>query len=220
MTQTPRDEEELPSFSVQVASQLGGVRGIAESSIPVIVFVVVNIVASLQPALIAAVGVAVAIAIFRLLRRQSVRHALNGLFGIGIGALIAYRTGEAKDFYIYGIWLNLAYAVAMVGSVVAARPLVGWLWSLVADGGGDRWRLDEGLRRIFSWLTFVWATVFLAKFVVNMWVYLAEGLSDDQKASILGVMRIALGAPPYALLLLLTVWTVRRYQRTITAQPA
>ena len=60
MTQIRSGEEELPSFSVQVASQLGGVRGIAESSIPVIVFVVVNLIASLQPALIAAVGVAVA----------------------------------------------------------------------------------------------------------------------------------------------------------------
>ncbi len=220
MTQSRSGEEELPSFSVQVASQLGGVRGIAESSIPVIVFVLVKLFTTLQPALIASVGVAVLIGVFRLLRKQSVRHAVNGVFGIGIGALIAWRTGEAKDFFLPGILLNLGYAVAMVGSVIAGRPLVGWLWSLVADGGGDRWRLDEGLRRIFSWLTFVWASVFLAKFVVNLWVYAAEGLNDDQKTSILGVMRIALGAPPYALLLALTVWTVRRYHRSVSAHPA
>jgi hypothetical protein len=92
------------------------------------------------------------------------------------------------------------------------------LWSLVADSGGERWRLDHGLRRIFGWLTVIWAATFLSKFVVNVWVYLAEGLTDDEKASILGVMRIVLGFPPYAILLAVTVWAVRRYLRA-TNQP-
>jgi hypothetical protein len=210
--------EVLPTFSEQVASQLGGVRGMVESSVPVLAFVLVNIIWSLTPALIVAVALGLGLAGYRMLRKQSVRHAMNGLFGIAIGAAVAWRTGDAKDFYVPGILLTLAYGLAMIGSVVARRPLVGWLWSLVADNGGNRWRVDEGLRRIFGWLTVVWATTFLAKFVVNVWVYFAEGLTDDQKASILGVMRIALGFPPYAILLALTIWAVRRYLRA-TDQP-
>jgi hypothetical protein len=203
----------MPTFSEQVASQLGGVRGMVESSIPVVVFVLVNVVWSVKPALITSVAVGLAVAGFRLLRRESVRHATNGLVGIAIGALIAWKTGQAKDYYLPGILLTLGYGLAMVGSVVAGRPLVGWLWSLVADSGRNQWRFDAGLRRIFGWLTVLWAAVFFAKFVVNIWVYFASGLTDDQKASILGVMRIALGAPPYAILLALTVWAVRRHQR-------
>ena len=45
-------------------------------------------------------------------------------------------------------------------------------------------------------------------------MYFADGLTDDQKASTLGIMRIVFGFPPYALLLALTVWAVRRYLRT------
>ena len=101
----------------------------------------------------------------------------------------------------------------MIGSVVARRPLVGWLWSVVADKGGNRWRVDDGLRRIFGWLTVLWAAVYLAKSWSTCWVYFAAGLTDDEKASILGIMRIVLGFPPYALLLALTVWAVRRYLR-------
>lgn len=205
--------DSLPTFSEQVASQLGGVRGMIESSIPVIVFVLVNIFWSLGPALIGAVLLGVALAVYRLIRRQSVRHAVNGLLGIAVGAIIAWRTGEAKDFYLPGILLTLAYGLAMIGSVLARRPLVGWLWSLVADGGGSRWRTDDGLRRIFGWLTVLWASVFLAKFAVNWWVYQIAELTPDERASILGVMRIALGFPPYALLVALTIWLVRRYQR-------
>jgi hypothetical protein len=211
---TADQDEALPTFSEQVASQLGGVRGMVESSVPVLAFVGVNILWSLTPALYVAVGLALALAAFRLARQQSVRHALNGLLGIGIGALLAWKTGNPKDFYLPGILYTLVYGLAMLASVVARRPLVGWLWSLVVDNGAERWRLDPGLRRIFGWLTVVWATTFFAKVVVNLWVYFAAGLTEDQKASILGIMRIALGFPPYALLLALTVWAVRRYLRT------
>jgi hypothetical protein len=109
--------------------------------------------------------------------------------------------------------MTLGYGIALAGSVLAGRPLVGWLWSVIADRGGTRWYREEGLRRTFAWLTVVWAAVFGAKFVVNVWVWNADTLTEDQKASILGVMRIALGAPPYFLLLALTIWAVRRYQR-------
>ena len=38
-------EEVLPTFSEQIAEQLGGVRGMIESSVPVLAFVLVNIAA-------------------------------------------------------------------------------------------------------------------------------------------------------------------------------
>ena len=213
-------EETLPTFSEQVASQLGGIRGMVESSIPVLAFVAVNIVWGLTAALIVAVAIAVGISVYRLARKQSVRHAMNGLVGIAIGAIIAWKTGTPQAFYLPGILLSLGYGLAMAGSILFRRPLVGWLWSLVADQGATRWRDDSGLRRIFGWLTALWAATYLVKVVVNFAVYFANGLSDDQKASILGVMRIVLGAPPYALLVALTAWAARRYLRSRSAEPA
>jgi Protein of unknown function (DUF3159) len=213
------DDTTMPTFSEQVASQLGGVRGMVESSVPVVAFVAVNIFWGLTPALIASVAIAVAVAGYRLSRQQSVRHAMNGLVGIGIGAIIAFKTGTPQAFYLPGILLSLGYGVAMAGSILFRRPLVGWIWSLVADSGATRWRDDSGLRRIFGWLTALWAATYLTKVVVNFLVYFAAGLSDDQKANILGAMRIALGWPPYALLVALTAWAVRRYLRTRSGEP-
>jgi hypothetical protein len=210
-------DEVLPTFSEQVADQLGGVRGMVESSIPIIAFVLVNIVWSLNPAIIAAVALAVSIGVFRLIRRQTIRHAMNGLFGIAIGAALAWRTGSPKDFYVPGILLSVGYGVAMIASIGMRRPLVGWIWSVVADRGATRWREDGGLRRTFAWLTLLWAATYLAKAVVNVLVYFADGLTEDEKASILGIMRIVLGFPPYALLVGLTIWAVRRYLRSLDA---
>lgn len=210
----PIDEElPLPSFSEQISDQLGGVRGMVESSVPVVAFVLSFVAWELKPALIISVGAALALAAFRLSQRQPIRHAINGLFGIAIGAAIAWRTGSAKDFYLPGILISLGYAVAMVVSVLVRRPLVGWIWSVVADRGGTRWRDNAVLLRTFGWLTMLWAAIYFAKVGVQAGVYLSHALTDDQKASILGITRIALGYPPYALLLMITVWAVRRHTR-------
>jgi hypothetical protein len=220
-TTRPTDEERLPTFSEQVSSQLGGVRGTVEAGIPIVVFVVVNLIWSLRPALVAAVGVALAIGGYRLARRQSIRHAANGLVGIVIGAALAWRSGDAKDVYLPGILYTAGYCAALLGSVTIRRPFVGWLWSVVADNGAQRWFRDEGLRRVFGWLTLVWSASYLIKLAGYLWVFFDANLTDDQQASILGVLRLVLGAPLYALLLALTIWAVRRHQRgPAAASPA
>jgi Protein of unknown function (DUF3159) len=205
--QAQTQTEAEPSFSEQLAEQLGGWRGLVESSIPVTVFVIANVVWELRPAIIVAVAAGLLIAVFRLSRRQSVRHAVNGLFGIVLGAFIAWRSGDARDFYLPGIVISAGYAVALLVSVALRRPLVGWIWSVVLDGGRTRWRDDHTLLRTFGWLTALWALIYVIKVAIQYGLYLAN------EEEWLGVARLALGWPPYALLLAVTVWSVRRVTR-------
>lgn len=210
-------EEPLPSFSEQLADQLGGVRGVIESGIPVLVFVVANIIWSLRPAIVIAVAAAVIIGGWRLARRQPVRHAINGIFGIAIGAIIAWKTGSAKDFYLPGILLSLGYGLAMLASVAIKRPLVGWVWSLLVTRGRTEWRGDPRMVRTFSWLTVVWALTYLAKVVIQAVVF--QHTADDSPATALGILRLALGYPPYLLLIAITVWATRRVSPQVAAEP-
>jgi hypothetical protein len=196
------------TFTEQLADQLGGVRGLIESGAPVVVFVLANIVWSLKPALIISVASALALAGWRLARKQSVRHAINGLFGIGLGAIIAWKTGSAKNFYLPGILMSLAYGIAMLASVALRVPLVGWIWSLLAAKGSTEWRSKPRLVRLFSWLTVLWAGTYLAKTLIQGLIFHAT--PDGDPGTALGVARLLLGYPPYALLLAITVWAVRR----------
>lgn len=204
-------EPPLPSFPEQLAGQLGGWRGMVEAAVPVTVFIVVNMVWSLRPALLASVGLAILIAAVRLGQRRPVRYALNGLFGIALGAFIAWRSGEARDFYLPGIFISYGYAAAMIGSVMVRHPLVGWLWSVLFAGGRADWRADPRLMRTFVWLTLLWAVVWIAKVSAQAGLYLTD------QEHLLGVARLVLGAPPYALLLAVTIWVVRRVQRSAPA---
>ncbi|MFG2166458.1 DUF3159 domain-containing protein [Micromonospora chersina] len=204
------EDERLPSMAEQMADQLGGWRGLVESSIPVVVFVIANVVGDLRPAVIASVVVALLIAGLRLAQRRPVRHAVNGLVGIAIGAAIAWRTGDERDFYLPGILYGIGYGLALLLSAVIKQPLVGWIWSVLVAKGRSEWRDDPKLVRTFTQLTVLWGVVWLAKVGVQAGLYLAH------QDTALGVARLALGYPPYALLLLITVWVVRR----VTREPA
>jgi hypothetical protein len=199
--------EVLPTFSEQLAEQLGGVRGVLESSIPIAVFIIVNFWA-LRPAMIVSIASALLIAVVRLLHRQTIRHAVNGVFGVAIGVAFAWRTGSAKDFYLPGIILSAVYGLAMIASVLVRRPLVGWIWSLLIAGGSTRWQDRPPMVRLFSRLTLLWAGTYLVKVAIQTWLFGNTGAHDPGTA--LGIARLALGYPPYALLLAFTVWSVRR----------
>ncbi|MDG4837469.1 DUF3159 domain-containing protein [Micromonospora sp. WMMD967] len=209
----PQDDESLPTIAEQMADQLGGWRGLVESSIPVVVFVLANIIGELRPAVIASVSVALLIAGVRLAQRRPIRHAVNGLFGVGVGAAIAWRTGDERDFYLPGILYGIGYGVALLISAAIRQPLVGWIWSVLVAKGRSEWRDDPKLVRTFTQLTVLWGVVWLAKVGVQAGLYLAH------QDTALGVARLVLGYPPYALLLLITVWTVRRVTREAPPTP-
>ena len=118
---------------------MGGISGLIYSSLPVLVFVPVSSLFGLVPAIVAALGVAALILVWRLVRKESVQPAISGFMGVGICALIAYIVGESKGYFLYGIWMSLFWAVVFLVSVLIRRPVVGYIWSWV--NGHDRgWR--------------------------------------------------------------------------------
>lgn len=206
----PGNDGRVPGLAEQMADQLGGWRGLVESSVPVVVFVVANIITELRPAVIASVVVALLIAVLRLTQRRPIRHALNGLFGVAIGAAIALRTGNERDFHLPGILYGAVYGLALLASAALRQPLVGWIWSVLVASGRSEWRQDPRLVRTFTWLTVLWGVVWLVKVGAQAALWAAH------QDTALGVARLALGYPPYALLLAITVWAVRR----VTREPA
>ena len=213
------DDEPLPSMSEQISEQLGGVRGLIESSVPVLAFVVLNVVlgksgldlpqrTALYWAIGGSVGTAVAIGVVRLARRQPIRHAVNGIFGIAIGAILAWRTGDAKNFYLPGILITLAQVAVFLLSVVVRRPIVGYVWGVLANGGKHDWYDNPRLFRTFQWLTLVWAGSLFVRAGVQGWLWLRGD------ATAIGVVRILISWPIYAATFAFTVWAVRRVTRT------
>src|SRR3977135_1865422 len=153
--------------------QMGGISGLIYSSVPVLVFVLANAMFGLQVGIWSAVGSAVAITVLRVVRKEPMQPAISGFFGVALAVFIAYRTGSAKGFFLYGIWASLVYCGLFVGSVVIRWPLAGGIWNLI-NGPGHAWRKDKPSRLGYDIATLAMAAVFGARFIVQRWLYNAD----------------------------------------------
>ncbi|XVV11367.1 DUF3159 domain-containing protein [Actinoplanes sp. CA-131856] len=218
------EDEPLPSMSEQIAEQLGGVRGLIESSLPVFAFVILNVVlgdavvglekrTALYWAIAGAVLAAVGIGAYRLIRKEPVRHAVNGLFGIAIGAFLAYRTGKAENFYLPGILLTFGQAAVLLLSVVVRKPLIGYAWGIMANKGQQNWFDNSRLFRTFQWLTLVWVVSLCIRAGIQYYLW-AQG-----EANALGIVRILISWPIYAATFAFSAWAIHRVTSR-TTQPS
>jgi hypothetical protein len=195
-------QREMPTL----LEQMGGVQGVVASTIPVAVFVVVNVLFALQPALIAALAAGVLLAVWRIVRRQPLQPAVSGLFAVGFAAFVAYRTGEARGFYLPGLLFSAALGLAFLVSVLVRWPLAGVVWHSI-NGDGQSWRQDSRLLRAYTFASLLWVVVFGARVVVQGLLYSAG------EETWLGVARLAMGYPLVGVALLGTIWAVRRARR-------
>ncbi|WP_308252093.1 DUF3159 domain-containing protein [Pseudonocardia sp. KRD291] len=191
--------------------QMGGIPGIVASTVPVAVFVVVNVITSLRPALYAAIAAGVLVLLWRLVRRDPIQPAISGLIGVGVCALVANQTGEARGFYLPGLLYSGFLALVALISVIVRRPLAGVIWHGI-NGHGQEWRSDRRLLRAYTWATGIWAIVFALRVVVQGLLY------DANAENALGIARLAMGYPLFGAAILATILIVRRAERA--AAPA
>jgi hypothetical protein len=205
---TPAAEREARTPAERVMAQLGGVRGMIYSSLPVLVFVGTSKLLGLGAAVGAALGIAALILVWQLIRRQPTQPAISGLIGVVICALIAYLVGESKGYFLLGIWSSLVYAAIFGLSILIRRPVVGYIWSWLH--GHDRaWR--EVRRAVFAFdvATLTWVVVFGARFVVQHLLY------QSDRTGWLVVARIGMGWPLTAAAALVTYLAIRVAQRAL-----
>ena len=187
-------EPRPPAPTLDLAEAVGGPLGIAETVLPGVAFVAAYVVtdSDTTSSAIVAVAVAAVLAIARLARRETPRHAISGLVGVVFAAFVATRSGEAKDFFLPGLLLNAAYASAFLVSLALRRPRVGYLAGAV-DAGGPDWRTDPARRRAVVRATWLWAGLFGLRLAVQLPLYLADAVVA------LGIARTAMGVPLFAL---------------------
>jgi hypothetical protein len=190
--------------------QMGGASGLVYSSLPVVVFVLANSFFGLTVAIWSSIGSAVAITVVRLVRKEPLQPAISGFFGVAIAAFIAFRTGSAKGFFLFGIYASLVYCGIFVVSVVVRWPIAGVIWNAL-NGTGHAWRNDKPSRYGYDVATLAMALIFAARFVVQRWLY------QEDYTGWLAFAKIAMGYPLYALGLLVVVWAVRRSDKRLKA---
>lgn len=181
---------------------VGGVRGVVESILPGLMFLVLfTATGELVLSVSAPVVVALAFIAVRLARREPLGSAIAGAFGIALSAGIALFTGEARDNFVIGFFINAGITLAMVVSLLVRWPFIG---AVIAFAVGDReWRSDKAKFRVAVVATLLWATFPLIRLAVELPLYFTD------QTSALATAKLLLGVPLYAIVLWITWLLVR-----------
>ena len=138
----------IDSERFDAMAAVGGWRGILESVVPTLMFVLVIAVrpTALVAALIASLAISAICLVARLVQRQSPVQVVGGVVLVLVSALWAWRSGDASNFYATGLMINAAWLVACLVSLLIGWPIVGalmTLWHRVTDES-DRSDEDSG----------------------------------------------------------------------------
>ncbi len=202
---------EVPT-AASLLRAVGGVRGLFESIMPALGFLVIfALTKSVLLSVLAPMALAVVFVIVRFATRTPVSQALAGIVGIALSALLALVTGRAENNFVPGILINLGSLLVLLASIVVRWPLIGVVVGFLTNEGAA-WRVDRAKRRVLLLATWLWAGLFALRLAVEVPLYIAR------QTEWLAGTKLVLGVPLYAGLLWVTWLLVRAVYGRVAAE--
>lgn len=188
---------------------MGGVRGLCEAVLPGLAFIVLYTVlmtplpdAAVPVALGASVLIALVFTVWRVVANENVSQAVAGLIGVGASAILAIATNRPSNNFLLGLGIDALYGVVFLVSVLVRWPIIGIAVGYLY-GDGVEWRRHRGTYRIAVLATLLWVSLFAARLVVQVPLF----LSGNTPA--LAIAHLVMGVPLYVPVLLVTWLLVR-----------
>ena len=195
------DGDQVNFSPSSLLASMGGRLGIVEAVLPTVLFITVfSFTSNGFAAVISAASASVVFLLIRLITRGMLTQVLVGGAGVAVAAFLALREGgQTQDYFLIGFYTNAAYAVVLLVSVLVRQPLIGVAVALLT--GNKDWKKRPGLRYRFYLVTILWVGFFSLRLAVQLPLYFAGAIEA------LATARLVMGAPMYALLLVVS-WLI------------
>ena len=159
-----------------------------DAIIPPILYSIVNAVAGLLPATLAALALAAFLALLRLTRKQSWRYALGGIVLTLFAAGLAWYTQNAANFFLPGLLSSAALLLAALISNLAGKPLAA-LSSHLTRAWPIEWYWLPKIRPAYTEVTWMWVGFIAARLFAQYALYRQSNIA------LLGWANVLLGWP-------------------------
>jgi hypothetical protein len=180
----------------KVVTALGGKKGIIDSTIPSLVFLLTyNITHNLRACLYVSIATAALLFVYRLIKRDTLMHSISGFIGIAFCGWFAWKTGEAKGYYAPSLWKNSGFMLVYLISILVKYPLIGVLLGPIL-GENLKWRKDPKRLAAYTRAAWIWFALFAIRLAIQYPLFKMNQLNA------LGIANIFLGFPLY----LATLW--------------
>jgi intracellular septation protein A len=140
-----------------------------------------------------------------------------GLVGVTFSSVLALMTHDPRLFFLRSVIADAGFGLAMLGSWVIRKPLIGLFASWVVKMPDD-YKTTAEYRRTFDVLTLVWGVVNVLR-AAGRGYLMAKGSLEQ-----LMIVNLATGWPVFAALVAFSVWypkrQARRFVESIGGDPA
>jgi intracellular septation protein A len=188
----------------KVLAAFGGKKGLIDSGIPSIVFLIIfNAKHDLKTAIFSALISSIFLAIIRVIQRDTLLHAISGAFGVAVCGGIAWVTGNAGAFFISKLAINSLYGLAYLVGNIVKFPILGLVLGPIL-GENLHWRNDSARKSAYIKAGWVWVALFAIRLCVQIPIYLSGEVNK------LGVISLLMGYPPYLLCAYITWLIIRK----------
>ena len=173
----------------KVLSAFGGKKGLIDSGIPSIIFLVAfNLTHHLHAALFASIATSAILTIIRLIKRDTLQHALSGLVGVLICAWFSNRTGNPSDVYIPKLLTNLGYGTVYLLGNLTGWPILGLMLGPIL-GENLQWRKHPERKKAYLRASWLWVVMFFTRIAIQYPIYRSGNVN------LLGTVNLAMGYP-------------------------
>ncbi len=180
----------------KIVNALGGTKGLIDSGLPALIFLVAfNFNKDVTQSSYYALGLSLILTLIRLIKRETIQHAISGVIGVAVCAWLANRSGKAEDFYLPGLWTNAIYGFAYLVSILVRWPVIGLVIGPLLEEN-LRWRKDPARTKVYIKATWLWIGMFAIRLLVQYPLYLSGNVNA------LGTARLIMGYP----LFIATAW--------------
>ncbi|MEU3017616.1 DUF3159 domain-containing protein [Nocardiopsis sp. NPDC007018] len=207
----------------KLAEALGGKRGMVETAVPTLTFTISYILGEdLRLSIMLGVGAALLLGVVRLVQRSSLQYVFTSLFGIGLAAVFAMRSGNAEDAFLPGIIYNAVYAVVLSLSVLVRWPVIGLMIGPFIGNREDftSWRQNPAVVTLASRLTWLLVLPCVIRVLVQYPLWLAETNDWANTFALLGLSKVAMGWPLQVAAFAGMVWVLARGRTPLEAEEA
>ncbi len=173
----------------KILTAFGGTKGLIDSGIPSVIFLIfINLTHHLHLALLASVATSALLTLIRLIKGDTLQHALSGLVGVLICAWFANKTGNPSDIYIPKLLTNLGYGSIYLIANLAGWPILGLMLGPIL-GENLKWRHHPERKRAYVRASWLWVVMFFTRIAVQYPIYRSGNLN------LLGSVNLAMGYP-------------------------
>jgi hypothetical protein len=186
---------------------LAGRSLFVDAILPPVIFLIVSGILGFSYAMWSALGLALLIAVLRLIRGQSILFALGGVGGTLLAILLSRLLGRSEGFFLPGIITNGLTVTLCLLSVLFQRPLVAWT-SYLTRRWPLGWYWHPQVRPAYSEVTLAWALFFGLRLLLQL------NLFQNQQAGLLALVNLLTGWPAILVLLIASylygIWRLQR----------